>query len=151
MYCSAKEAASELNALVVICRDGEKGFSSASESVADATLKSLFRDLSAQRGQFAVELENEVMRLGETPVTEGSLMGAMHRGWLNLKAAIAGNDESAVISECERGEDSAVAAYRDALGKELPEVSRAVVARQYPFVQAAHDRVRALELALQST
>lgn len=148
---TTKDVAGHLNTLIHTCRDGEKGFRAASEAVEDSHLCSLFRDFATQRGQFAIELENEVVRLGEVPATEGSMMGALHRGWLNLKAAIAGNDEAAVVAECERGEDSAVAAYRDALEKDLPETTHTLVARQYSFVQAAHDRVRAIELAHQST
>lgn len=146
---TTKEVSNHLNSLIQTCRDGERGFQSAAEAVEDTQLRSLFRDLSAQRNQFALELETEVARLGETPATEGTVMGALHRGWINLKSAIAGNDEAAVVSECERGEDSAVAAYRDALEADLPESTRSLVARQYSFVQAAHDRVRAIELAHQ--
>jgi uncharacterized protein (TIGR02284 family) len=150
MDYAIKDVASYLNSLVQICRDGEKGFEWAAQNVQDAQLRTLFRDLAAQRGQFAVELENEVVRLGEVPETEGSMMGALHRGWLNLKNAVAGNDDAAIISEAERGEDAAVDAYRDNLEKAMPESTRALVARQYSFVQAAHDRVRAIELAHQS-
>ena len=146
---TTKDVAGHLNTLIQTCRDGEKGFQSASEAVEDSHLRSLFRDLATQRGQFAIELESEVVRLGEVPATEGSLMGSLHRGWLNLKAAIGGNDEAAVVSECERGEDAAVAAYRNALDKDLPESTHSLVARQYSFVQAAHDRIRAIELAHQ--
>ena len=103
MSDSTKDTAGHLNTLIHTCRDGEKGFHLAADAVDDSHLRSLFRDLAVQRGQFAVELENEVVRLGEVPATEGTVRGAIHRGWLNLKAAVAGNDESAIVSECERG------------------------------------------------
>jgi uncharacterized protein (TIGR02284 family) len=115
--------------------------------VKDNQLRELFRDLSSQRAQFATELEAEVARLGETPSTEGTVMGALHRGWMNVKNAVGAADDGSIVSECERGEDSAVAAYRDALDEDLPASTQSLVARQFSFVQAGHDRVRAVELA----
>jgi uncharacterized protein (TIGR02284 family) len=50
-------------------------------------------------------------------------------------------------AECERGEDSAVANYRAALGTDLPAHVRALVERQFSEVKQAHDRVRSLEKA----
>lgn len=147
MISSTKDAAATLNGLIKTCRDGEEGFRLAAEAAKDTQLRQLFSDLSSQRAQFAIELEAEVARLGETPSTEGSLMGALHRGWMNVKSAIGATDDSAIISECERGEDSAVAAYRDALDEELPASTQSLVARQFSFIQAGHDRVRAIELA----
>ena len=58
-----------------------------------------------------------------------------------------GEDENAVISECERGEDSAVSNYKDALNADLPADVRSIVERQYTQVKEAHDRIRALERA----
>ena len=51
----------------------------------------------------------------------------------------------AVLSECEKGEDRAVDAYREALrGRDVDPQTREVIQRHYEFVQAAHDRVRQL-------
>jgi uncharacterized protein (TIGR02284 family) len=44
----------------------------------------------------------------------------MHRAWTNIKSAITGMSEHAVLAECERGEDVAKAAYETALQKSLP-------------------------------
>jgi uncharacterized protein (TIGR02284 family) len=61
---------------------------------------------------------------------------------------VTGEDENAVLAECERGEDSAVSNYKDALADaNLPADVRAVIERQYAQVQEAHDRVRNLERA----
>jgi uncharacterized protein (TIGR02284 family) len=64
---------------------------------------------------------------------------------MGIKAAITGRDDGVVLSECERGEDSAVASYREALGADLPAPVRAVIERQFSEVRQAHDRVRNLE------
>ena len=71
----------------------------------------------------------------------------MHRAWTNIKSAINGMSEHAVLAECERGEDAAKAAYEAALQKNLPVDVRTLVDRQYQGVKANHDRVRNLRNA----
>lgn len=139
---------SALNNLIETCKDGQDGFRAAAEGVKNGELKTLFHTYSQQRAQFAGELQNEVRRLGGDPERTGSTAAALHRGWINIKSAVTGEDEGAVIAECERGEDSAVRNYRDALeGGNLPADVRAIVERQYAQVKEAHDRIRALERA----
>jgi uncharacterized protein (TIGR02284 family) len=139
---------STLNDLIETCRDGQQGFQTAAEGVKSGDLKTLFLNYSQQRAQFIAELQTEVRQLGGKPEETGSVAGSLHRGWLNIKAAVTGQDEKAVISEVERGEDTSVASYRDALGKEeLPADIRAIVERQFAAVKEAHDRVRAIEQA----
>jgi uncharacterized protein (TIGR02284 family) len=69
----------------------------------------------------------------------------LHRGWINIKSAVTGEDEGAVISECERGEDSAVKSYEDALKNNLPADVQMIVKRQFSQVKEAHDHFRSLE------
>ena len=61
-----------------------------------------------------------------------------------MKAAISSHDEKAVLAECERGEDSAVATYRKALEADLPVDIRSVVVAQSAAVKTSHDEIRAL-------
>ena len=73
----------------------------------------------------------------------------MHRGWIDLKSALTSQDEHAILAECERGEDTAVAAYAEALAEEgLPGHVAATLQTQYKAVKAAHDRVRDLRESL---
>jgi uncharacterized protein (TIGR02284 family) len=136
---------STLNQLIQTCKDGEKGFQSAAEAVSDPNLRHLFESYSQQRSEFAAELELEVRRMAKEPPDDGHVAAALHRGWMNLKAAVAGRDEGVIIAECERGEDLAVKAYQQALGSPLPNDLRAIVERQFIKIQEAHDQVRSLE------
>lgn len=144
------------------CRNGEEGFLTSADAISNAqyvhgsppsidgeAVSSLFRELAAERASFADELRQLVAVEGGEPdeAEGGSLLGALHRGWINLKAAVTAGDPGAVIRAAEEGEDHAVAAYRQALEGDLPEETRMVIERQYRSVQAAHDRVRALEEA----
>jgi uncharacterized protein (TIGR02284 family) len=139
---------SVLNNLIETCKDGQNGFQTAAEGVKRSDLKTLFGLYSQQRAKFAGELQNEVLRLGGDPTQTGSVAATLHRGWINIKSAVTGADENAVVSECERGEDAAVANYKDALADQnLPADVREIIERQSVQVKEAHDRIRNLERA----
>ncbi len=144
---SNEEVISTLNNLIQTCRDGQEGFQVAAEGVRSAELKELFYGYSRERASFAGELQDEVRRLGGEAAGTGSLAGSLHRGWMGLRTAVAGEDDAAVVSECERGEDAALANYRAALGIDLPASVRAMVERQFAEVKKAHDHIRRLERA----
>lgn len=133
-----------LNDLIETCRDGQEGFREAAEGVESSEAKSLFIEYSQQRARFVGELQALVRELGGDAANEGSVAGALHRGWIDLKAAISGKDEHSILVECERGEDAAKAEYKEALEDNLPENVRDVVMRQYQSVLEAHNRVKAL-------
>jgi uncharacterized protein (TIGR02284 family) len=141
------EMISTLNSLIETLKDGQEGFRQAAEAVKDSTLKSLFSEYSLQRAKFAGELQNEVIRsLGDNkPEDTSSTAGALHRAWINLKSALGADDDHAILAECERGEDSAVAEYKKAMeDKNLSSPLRDIISRQYAEVKDAHDRVKAL-------
>ncbi len=138
---------STLNGLIETCRDGQNGFRTAAEGVTRSELKTLFHGYAQQRAQFVGELQTEVRRLGGDPENMGSVAATLHRGWIDIKSAVTGKDDSAIIAECERGEDSAVSTYRDALDEDLPANIRSTVERQFAAVKQAHDRIRSLERA----
>jgi len=142
---------STLNELIETCKDGQEVFKQAAEGVERSDLKSLFFEFSQQRAHFAGELQGIVQKLGGDPETSGSTAGAMHRGWINLKSAITGKDEQAVLNECERGEDSARNTYKDALDDDLPTYIMDTVRNQYDSIVQAHDRVKALRDSYKAT
>lgn len=139
-----EKAISVLNELIETCKDGAKGFASASEKAESPELKSLFHKYSAQRESFAADLDGHVTSLRGTPSESGHVAAVMHRGWIDIKTAFAGNDDKALLNECERGEDYAKKAYMEALTNNLPADAHAVVQRQSVEVKAAHDKVRDL-------
>ena len=103
-----------LNNLIETCKDGQEGFQTAADGLKNSELKMLFHTYARQRAQFAAELQAEVHRLGGDPERTGSVAASLHRGWINIKTAVTGKDEASVLTECERGEDSAVTNYREA-------------------------------------
>ena len=133
-----------LNRVIATCRDGERGFRYAANHVRDSTVKRLFLEIASDREQFAAELLVHAQRLGGATEPDGSLAGALHRGWMTLKDAVGVHDDAAIIREAERGERSALAAYEDALDGMLPPTARDLIERQCGTVRQSHNRVHAL-------
>ena len=132
-----------LERLVEICRDGQQGYTEAAEHISDSSLRAFFHDESLERGRYALELESELSRLGNAEVgATGSVAGALHRGWLNLTATVAGDDS--VLAAVEQGEGRAKQVYEEALREPLPETVEGTVRSQAQGVIAAHDHVKLL-------
>lgn len=141
---SNDDVISTLNGLIETCKDGQEGFTQAAEGIDRSDLKSLFYEFAQQRSQFAGELQTLVQSLGGDPENSSSMAGALHRGWINIKSAVTGQDEAAILNECERGEDAAKNAYQEALEENLPAHVLDTVQTQYTSIQEAHDRIKAL-------
>jgi uncharacterized protein (TIGR02284 family) len=141
---TSEHTAAVLNELIETSHDGEKGYARAAKEVADPQLKSVLVEGAMRCREGARELELVVRELGLTPLTSGSVAGAMHRGWLELKAAATARDPHAILEECERGEDFAKARYAQALEEDLPPELRPLIERQYEGVCRNHDQVRSL-------
>jgi uncharacterized protein (TIGR02284 family) len=133
-----------LNDLVETSKDGEKGFRTAAEDTQNAELQAVFLRRAEDCAAGAADLQQLIAGLGGKPEKLGSVAGAVHRGWVNFKAAVSGRPDLAILEECERGEDVAKARYRKALAEALPGDIRMVVQRQYDGVVQNHDQIRDL-------
>ena len=133
-----------VNELIETLKDGEKGFRTAADDVKDSNVKATFQEFARQRSQMAAELASHLRGTdAKTSPDSGSISGAAHRGWMNIKSALGGG-EKAILDEAERGEDVAVKAYEDAMTQQLPSDVAQIVKQQYGQVKQAHDRVKAL-------
>lgn len=141
---SREDVVDVLQGLVECCKDGEYGFQSCAEHAKREDLKSVFtqRMQDCQRG--AKELQNQIRSLGGAVKDSGSTLGAVHRGWVSVKSTLATYDDQATLDEAERGEDNALARYRKALQKPLPDAIRSLVERQLQGVQRNHDQIKML-------
>jgi uncharacterized protein (TIGR02284 family) len=133
-----------LNDLIETSKDGEYGFRTSAEYLNDAALKHSFTRRAEECRQAAAELQQLVVSLGGDAEDGGTAAGALHRGWVAVKGTLAGYTDKAILEETERGEDSALAAYREALDQALPHDVRAVVERQYEGVKRNHVQIRTL-------
>jgi len=136
------KAISVLNNLIETCKDGELGFKTAAEGLKAPDIKATFLEYSRQRNEMVRQLQAEVRRLGGDPEKSGSVSGSLHRGWLDIKSAITGKDDHAIVAEAERGEDVAKSTFESALKETLPASALTLVQQQAAIVRQTHDRVR---------
>jgi uncharacterized protein (TIGR02284 family) len=143
---------STLNTLTTTLIDSVTGFEDAASNLdGNDRLQQLFRERASERQRVVEELRSEVRRLGGETEDSGSFLGKTHQRFLDLKAAIAGRDEKAIINEVERGEDYLKEKFETALnGGSLSGESRAVVERAYQSVRSGHDQVSALKHGLEA-
>ena len=140
------EILSTLESLIEINRDGQEGFRLAAENAQATELKSVFSQYGSERGVMIGELQTLQRQHGQTDVDDGgTVVGGLHRAWINLRSVIASKNDQAILEEAERGEDAALDAYRDALKPATPPFPRSITSVLEPHlskVQAAHDDVR---------
>ena len=134
-----------LNHLIETCKDAERGFRHVAEHAVDPAVKSLFLDIASQRARFAADLLPFAQRLGGANAHEGTTAGALHRTWIDLRAAIFRNDPIAIVHEAERGETFSRNVYESALDGLLPPTARELVENQYAELQKTAARLRQLE------
>lgn len=138
------EVRSTLNDLIETCKDSQEGFHDAAEKLKDPEVHSLFLRFYLQRAEFAGKLQAEVTRLGGEPATSGTTTGAIHRGWIGLKTALAADTDHAIVEEADRGEDAAVKNYIEALHKDLPYDLKTMLSGQLHEIQQTHKTIREL-------
>ena len=146
------EAITTLNTLIATTIDSITGYEDSAKNVHDERLREIFRKRADERQQVVEELRIEVRRLGGDPEDSGSLLGKTHQRFEDLKAAITGRDEKAIINEVERGEDYLKNKYETALKDgDLSGESRAVVERAYQSVRQGHDQISQLKHGLEAS
>lgn len=148
MTADNDEVIDTLNDLLESCRDGEYGFNTSAEHTKTADLKTMLLRHAQECRTAGQELQALIRQLGGEPDEGGTVSGALHRGWVSVRGTLSGHSDLSMLSECERGEDAAVARYRKALKQDLPPAIRSVVERQAEGAQRNHDQVKAMRDAL---
>lgn len=135
--------------VINVLQDGQKGFADIGEHLKDDTLKRYFLAESLKRANFRAELENELHRHGVHDVhEEGTVAGALHRTWGDLKGKLFGADDHSLLESAEQGEDEAKKVYKDALSQELPLPLRQLLSEQNAHILSSHDYVKSHRDAL---
>jgi uncharacterized protein (TIGR02284 family) len=131
-----------LNRLIEVCQDGDRGYKNAAEHIEHNEIKTVLYRLSQQRALFQAELKDEVRKLGGNPdesdgEDEGTILGNIHRAWINVKEKFTKNDYEAILEECKRGDRAAYEAYEAALKENLPEYIKEMLTHQHHLIKGA--------------
>ena len=141
-----KDEITTLNTLTATLLDSVNGYRDAAENSESGRFQELFRTNADERNRCVEDLRAEVSRLGGNPEDDQSTMGSLHQRWVDLKAAITGRDDKAIINEVERGEDYLKGKFTAALESgHLSGESRSVVERAYQSVLKGHDQISSIK------
>ena len=142
---------STLNTLTATLIDSVTGYEDAATNADGNRFQEIFRTRAHERNRLVDDLRAEVRRLGGNPEDDGSFLGKTHQRFLDLKAAVTGRDDQAVINEVERGEDYLKEKFESALnGDTLSGDSRSVVERVYQSVRSGHDQISQIKHGLEA-
>lgn len=140
-----------LNGLIATTLDSVDGYTEAAKEAENRHLIQAFTARAAERRQVVTALQGEVSQLGGNPEDDGTILAGAHRAFLDLKAAVTGADDQAIVNEVERGEDHIKAKYDSALADaDLSPATRAAIESAYGSVRTGHDQMRDLKHSLEA-
>jgi uncharacterized protein (TIGR02284 family) len=137
---------SVLNGLIETTLDSMKGYEDAAKDAESTQFATMFADFARDRAKVATDLQNHVRTLDGEPEMDSSMLAAAHRTFMDLKQAITGKDDKAIIQEVERGEDHIKAKFEDAMkDSDLSPATRSAITEAFASVREGHDKMSALK------
>jgi uncharacterized protein (TIGR02284 family) len=144
---TATEAAL-INELIQLNLDGQGGYETAAADLHNQEYADLLQGYAQERSELADTLTPIVRQEGAKPEQAGSLSGAFHQGWINIKAALSQGD-APILAECEEADRLALMAYQDVMSKTTNEPLLALLRSQHSTIKVAYERVKTLRGALE--
>ena len=136
-----------LNNLIELNGDRIEGYATASVETDDTSLKALFNKFKQTSEVCKSELVAEVQRLGGESVEGTRITGKFFRAWMDVKAALTGNNKKFILESCEYGEDTIKHDYEKTLrdySGDLTLEQESLIKGQYNLLKAEHDEVKSL-------
>jgi uncharacterized protein (TIGR02284 family) len=146
MHTSNDTAVKALNSLIETTLDSANGYREAAENIDAPDLRTMFTERAAKRQALVRQLQGEVRSFGGEPEDDQSFLGKAHNRFVDLKNAITGGSDQAVVNEVERGEDFIKAKFAKTLeDAEIPTTARQVIESALQEIRRDHDTISALK------
>ncbi|MEO6386862.1 MAG: PA2169 family four-helix-bundle protein [Croceibacterium sp.] len=138
-----------LNTLIGTLIDSINGYQKAAADTENSRFAEMFNARASERQHAVTTLQAAVARMGGNPEDDGTTAGAAHRGWINLKEAVLGRDDEAIVNSVESGEDYLKEKFEAAMRHvDLPADARTAVEQAWTSVKAGHDEMSQLKHAI---
>lgn len=112
---------SVLQDLIIRLKDAEEGFKTIADGTNDPKLAKWCRKFEFDRHNMHTELEEISESLDGDPTVKTSILGDMHRLFINFKLNFVDSDIPGLVDEIERGAKKLLKDYENALAKvEMP-------------------------------
>jgi len=136
-----------LNSILEKTYDAARGYANAAEITDHVDLKRWFAQQGARRTQCAATISGQMKIMHASPEFDGTLSGDVHRGWMNLKAALSSNKDEVILEECLRGENTAIEEYNQVLNHraELLQTIVTILEAQKDEIQIPINKIKRLE------
>lgn len=145
MTSSTKDTTT-LNTLIATLLDSIDGYQKSAADIDNPSLADKFNARARERQSAVTKLQAAVAAAGGNPEDDGTVLGGAHRAFLNLKEAVVGRDDKAIVAEIERGEDYLKGKFEAALAEvDLSPTARSAAQEAWESVRAGHDEMSALK------
>ncbi|WP_289036948.1 PA2169 family four-helix-bundle protein [Zobellia russellii] len=146
MSTYTEEVQTKLNNILEKTYDAEKGFKKAAEHAKSTDLKTFFKRKADERYNFGHDLKSEIVRYGQDFEKGGSATGAMHRGWMDVKAWFSADNDESMLEEAITGEKAAVEEYKAVLNEvSLPTTTTTLLTQQMNKISTDLNSIKRLE------
>lgn len=143
---NVKETKQAADHLLEVLNERILGYKKAAEKVDDTSLKTIFKDYSKQAEDFADELI-PFSDKQEWSESETSATGDMWRVWMDLKSALTGGSNDAMVKASIKGEKDAIKNFDNILkdNTNLDPELRGIVSKQVSLMKTACERLEKLK------
>ncbi|HKJ06255.1 MAG TPA: PA2169 family four-helix-bundle protein [Flavobacteriaceae bacterium] len=147
MRIFSESTENKFNDLLERAYDAEKMFNKASENVESTRLKAFFNQKASERRNFIQELRAELVANGlEIKENDGSVVGNLHRVWMDTKALFSSDNEESMLEEVRNGEKAALEDYDDVLeDNQLPPTTVNLLRKQRNAIESSYRKADYLE------
>ncbi|MDO1500073.1 PA2169 family four-helix-bundle protein [Winogradskyella maritima] len=146
MSTYTEEVGNKLNELLEKTYDAEKGYKKAAENTSETALKNFFNRKAQERYDFGHELKSEIRSFGQEVDKGGSVTGALHRSWMDVKALFSNEDSEAMLEEAIRGEKASVEEYCEILNEtSLPASTKSLLETQKNSIENDLSNIKRME------
>lgn len=126
----SENSVDKINNILEYLHDSYNGYHESSSDIENSELKAQFTSAANTRQQMIDELKQCVSANDETPSKHGTMAGAAHRLFVNLKSVVTGKNETAITNEVIRGESVLAEKYQDAISEVEESSARQVLTAQ---------------------
>jgi uncharacterized protein (TIGR02284 family) len=146
MNSDIKEIEEKINSIIQKNEDAVLGYMKAAENAKGIGLQSYFSNKVLERNNFIASLKSAAPALNLRNDTDGSVTGALHRTWMDIKAAFSSDDDEAMLEEAIRGDKAAIEEYNEILSDtHLPIAVGTLIRQQITWIKEDLQKIKSLE------
>ena len=99
-----------------------------------------------ERYDFGHQIKTEIKSFGQEVDKGGSVTGAAHRTWMEVKSWFSADDDESMLEESIRGEKAAVNEYKEVISETtLPASTRDILETQKRTIESGLNTIKRLE------